>query len=61
MKQWRYDDKCDRECFANRNGHCWALVQTPVGECGFRRTDITIQEQVEDMSRHNSIRSLRNE
>ena len=60
MIVWVKKTKCDRECFANRDGVCWALSETPkTGECPFRRTDITMQKQYADIALHNSKKSLK--
>lgn len=57
---WVKKRKCNRECFANYEGMCRALTETPkTGECPFRRTDIDLQEQYEDMARYNSQKSLK--
>ena len=61
MKMWVKNGKCNRECFANHNGECRALAETPrTGECPFRRTDINMQDQYADMALHNSMKSLNN-
>ena len=61
MIDWVKNTKCNRECFANRDGICWALSETPkTDECPFRRTDITLQKQYADIALYNSTRSLNN-
>ena len=61
MIDWVKKTTCDRECFANRDGICWALSETPkTDECPFRRTDITLQKQYADIALYNSTRSLNN-
>ena len=58
MKKWVRSGKCNRECFANHNGECGALAETPkTGECPFRRTDISMKKQYADIALHNSRKS----
>ena len=60
MIVWSKTKKCDRKCFANCDGVCWALSETPkTGECPFRRTDITMQGQYADITLYNSQKSLK--
>ena len=57
---WVRNCKCNRECFANYEGMCRALTETPkTGECPFRRTDINIKDQYADMALYNSQKSLK--
>ena len=61
MKEWVRNGKCNRECFANHEGMCKSLTETPkTGECPFRRTDITMRKQNLDMQLYNSTKSLNN-
>ena len=48
---WENDNKmdCGKECFANIYGKCQALTEPYRGECPFRRTDITMEQQCKDM------------
>ena len=50
MAKWRRDDKCNRTCFAQKYGRCQALAKTPIGDCPFQRTDITMEEQLAHMA-----------
>jgi len=57
---WVKNGKCNRECFANHEGMCRALAETPIkGECPFRRTDITWEQQSAEIVLHNSRKSLK--
>ena len=60
MKVWVRNGKCNRECFANCEGMCRALAEIPKdGECPFRRTDISMKKQYEDITLYNSQKSLK--
>lgn len=50
-------DRCDKECFANKDGRCLALTEIPK-ECRFRRTDIKMERQEKDIREYNSRSSL---
>ena len=56
-----YICRCDKECFANKDGECQALTEPIKGGCSFQRTDITMEQQIADMTRYNSNKSLNNE
>ncbi len=61
MTEWIRNGVCKRECFANYEGLCRALIEIPEkGECPFRRTDITMRKQNLDMQLYNSTKSLNN-
>lgn len=49
--------KCDKECFANKDGRCLALTEIPK-ECRFQRTDISMAKQEADIKYYNSRGSL---
>lgn len=51
-------DYCDKECFANKDNRCLALDSAYRGECPFRRTDITMQDQIDQMIRYDPRRGL---
>ena len=53
-----YISRCDKECFANKDGECAALTEPIKGECPFRRTDITMEQQKADMAAYNSKGSI---
>jgi len=52
---------CNKECFANLDGKCQCLDTPFVDNCPFQRADITMQDQIRDIERYNSRKSLWNE
>lgn len=51
--------KCDKECFANRQGECMALSEAIKGKCPFQRTDISMSRQDADIIRYGSRSALK--
>lgn len=56
-----YMNRCDKECFANKDGECQALTEPIKGECPFQKTDITMEQQIADMAIYNSNKNLKND
>lgn len=52
------DKRCKEECFANYGGLCRALVEPIRKDCPFKRTDITWEDQVADVDKRISLRSV---
>ncbi len=47
---------CNKACFASKNGRCLALKEVIPLDCPFQRTDITIDQQEEDILVYSSSR-----